>query len=62
MDIRIRPLSTAEGPRWQVCLDRHGVSFRSEREALEFVATLQARLQAPHPLPWRGAPLNKAAV
>ena len=53
MDIRIRQLSTANGPRWQVCLDQHGVSFRSEREALEFIATLETRLKAPHPLPWR---------
>jgi hypothetical protein len=61
MDIRIRPLNTAAGPRWQVCLDQHGVSFRSEREAQEFVATLEARLRAPHPLPWRASPLARTA-
>ncbi|WP_165840821.1 hypothetical protein [Pseudomonas sp. SDI] len=35
---------------WQVQLDQHVVSFRSEAEARAFVNTLQARLQAPHPL------------
>jgi len=56
MDIQIRQVSTADGPRWQVCLDQHGVSFRSEAEARDFVSTLQKRLRAPHPLPWRGTP------
>ncbi|AYN08857.1 hypothetical protein ABGT18_19615 [Pseudomonas putida] len=40
---------------WQVQLDQHVVSFRSEAEARAFVATLETRLQAPHPLmrePW----------
>ena len=46
MDIRIRTLSTAAGLRWQVCLDQHGVSFRSEAEATAFVAKLEARLRA----------------
>lgn len=36
---------------WQVRLDQHSVSFRSEEEARQFVATLQARLRAPHVLP-----------
>ncbi|MFQ6576365.1 hypothetical protein [Pseudomonas sp. UM16] len=35
---------------WQVRLDQHVVSFRSEAEARAFVNTLQTRLQAPHPL------------
>lgn len=35
---------------WQVQLDQHVVSFRSEAEARAFVTLLQARLQAPHPL------------
>ncbi len=61
MDIRIRTLSTVAGPRWQVCLDQHGVSFRSEAEATAFVAKLEARLRAPHPLPWRGGPLKSAS-
>lgn len=51
MDIRIRSIQTTNGNRWQVCLDQHGVSFRSEAEAQAFVQTLKARLQAPHPLP-----------
>ncbi|WP_085626071.1 MULTISPECIES: hypothetical protein [unclassified Pseudomonas] len=40
---------------WQVQLDQHVVSFRSEAEARAFVATLETRLQAPHSLmrePW----------
>lgn len=61
MDIRIRPLNTATGTRWQVCMDQHGVSFRSEAEANAFVSTLQARLRAPHPLPWRAGPLKSAS-
>ena len=28
----------------------------SEAEARDFVSTLQKRLRAPHPLPWRGNP------
>ncbi|MHC6227564.1 hypothetical protein ACYU03_22825 [Pseudomonas sp. X10] len=39
---------------WQVQLDQHVVSFRSEAEARRFVATLQSRLQAPHPLKQAG--------
>lgn len=35
---------------WEVRLDQHVVSFRSEAEARAFLNTLQARLQAPHPL------------
>lgn len=35
---------------WQVRLDQHCISFRSEAEARQFVATLQARLRAPHVL------------
>ncbi|MEX5343979.1 hypothetical protein [Pseudomonas sp. I2] len=35
---------------WQVRLDQHVVSFRSEAQARAFVATLESRLQAPHPL------------
>ncbi|MEO4047496.1 hypothetical protein AAFN46_10450 [Pseudomonas sp. CAU 1711] len=56
MDIHIRELTTGAGVRWQVCLDRHGVSFRSEREAREFVAILRSRIGAPHALPRRAAP------
>jgi len=35
---------------WEVRLDQHVVSFRSEAEARAFLNTLEARLQAPHPL------------
>lgn len=61
MDIRIQPLQTSAGPRWQVCIDKQGVSFRSEREAREFVNRLEERLKAPHPLPWRPGQLRSAS-
>ena len=61
MNIRIRQVMTSEGARWQVSLDQHGVSFRSEAEARDFVSVLQSRLQAPHPLPWRGSPEVRSA-
>jgi hypothetical protein len=32
-------------------MDQHAVSFRTESEARSFVATLEARLHAPHFLP-----------
>ncbi|MES2820516.1 MAG: hypothetical protein V4812_16200 [Pseudomonadota bacterium] len=51
MQIQLRPITTHQGHRWQVGLGRHCVSFRSEAEARAFIATLQARLEAPHPLP-----------
>jgi hypothetical protein len=51
MNIVIRPLTMARGNCWQVRMDQHSVSFRSETEARQFVATLQARLRAPHALP-----------
>lgn len=51
MNISILPLNKPEGPCWQVSFASHRVTFRSEAEASQFVATLQARLQAPHPLP-----------
>lgn len=54
MDIRIRALKGPLGTHWQVSLDRHQVSFRSESEARQFVATLEARVQAPHVLPAAG--------
>ncbi|ANY89504.1 MULTISPECIES: hypothetical protein [Pseudomonas] len=43
---------------WQVRLDQHVVSFRSEAEARLFVATLESRLQAPHPLMRDAWPAN----
>ncbi|MBB2497465.1 hypothetical protein [Aquipseudomonas ullengensis] len=51
MKIIVRTVMTPQGSRWQVCLDRHGVTFRSEAEAKQFVRTLENRLQAPHALP-----------
>jgi hypothetical protein len=51
MNILIRPLTMARGNCWQVRMDQHVVSFRSETEARQFVATLEARLRAPHFLP-----------
>lgn len=51
MKILVRSINTAQGMRWQVCLDQHGVSFHSEAEARAFVATLEARIKAPHRLP-----------
>lgn len=51
MNIVIRPLTMARGNCWQVSMDQHSVSFRSETEARDFVATLEARLRAPHVLP-----------
>lgn len=51
MNILIRPLSKTRGNCWQVSMDQHTVSFRSETEARCFVATLEARLRAPHVLP-----------
>lgn len=51
MKIVIRPLTSHEGSRWQVCLDQHGVTFACEQQARQFVALLESRLKAPHPLP-----------
>nr|WP_273266132.1 hypothetical protein [Pseudomonas sp.] len=51
MKILVQPLDQGGERRWQVQLDQHCVSFRSEEQARVFVATLQARLRAPHSLP-----------
>ncbi|MCO6056624.1 hypothetical protein NG726_08035 [Pseudomonas sp. MOB-449] len=51
MKILVRPTTTLQGAGWQVCLDQHAVSFRSEAEARRFVAVLEERLRAPHVLP-----------
>ncbi|MCY1283751.1 hypothetical protein D9M68_293710 [compost metagenome] len=54
MNIIVRQTPTGQVPTsWQVCLDQHSVRFRSEAEARQFVATLEARLRAPHQLPER---------
>lgn len=47
---------------WQVRLDKHVVSFRSEAEARLFVATLESRLQAPHPLKQDVWPANAGST
>ncbi|HBX56250.1 hypothetical protein [Pseudomonas sp. UBA2684] len=51
MNIRIQPLNKPDGICWQVCFANNSVTFRSEAEARQFVATLESRLQAPHRLP-----------
>ncbi|WP_271409341.1 hypothetical protein [Pseudomonas sp. Q1-7] len=51
MKILVRPTTTPQGSNWQVCLDQHAVSFRSEAEARRFVSVLEERLKAPHMLP-----------
>ncbi|WP_178116444.1 hypothetical protein [Pseudomonas brassicae] len=50
MKIVVSASARKAGCPWQVQLDQHVVSFRSEAEARAFVTTLQNRLQAPHPL------------
>ncbi|MBH3427497.1 hypothetical protein [Pseudomonas alkylphenolica] len=54
MIIQVSASSQKPGCPWQVRLDQHVVSFRSEAEARTFVNTLQTRLQAPHPLKQAG--------
>ena len=51
MNISIQPLHKAAGAYWQVRFASHSVTFRSEAQARQFVATLETRLQAPHPWP-----------
>ncbi|WP_212631423.1 hypothetical protein [Pseudomonas sp. KB-10] len=51
MKIVVQPQGHGSKCCWQVRLDQHCVSFRSEEEARQFVARLQARLRAPHTLP-----------
>ncbi|MCP1624765.1 hypothetical protein [Pseudomonas nitroreducens] len=51
MNILVRPSSLRKDQPWEVCLDQQAVGFRSELEARSFVATLEARLKAPHRLP-----------
>jgi hypothetical protein len=53
MKVLVRELTKSHGSEWQVRLDQHTVSFRSEAEARAFVQTLESRLQAPHQLPSR---------
>lgn len=51
MKIQLDPPQQPARPLWQVHLDQHRVSFRSEAEARQFIATLESRLSAPHALP-----------
>lgn len=53
MKIAITESTKHRGSQWQVQMDQHVVSFRSEAEACAFVETLQSRLRAPHSLPAR---------
>lgn len=48
MKILIKEMAHSQ---WQVRLDQHAVTFRTEAEARAFTRTLEARLQAPHPIP-----------
>lgn len=48
MKILIKEVAKSQ---WQVRLDQHAVTFRSEAEALAFTRTLEARLRAPHRIP-----------
>ncbi len=51
MKVLVQPRDQGGECLWQVRLDQHCVSFRSEEEARQFVVRLQARLRAPHNLP-----------
>ncbi|MHC8365062.1 hypothetical protein ACYZT9_04025 [Pseudomonas sp. ZT5P21] len=48
MKILIKELAKSQ---WQVRLDQHVVTFRSEAEARAFTRVLEARLHAPHQFP-----------
>ncbi|MHC8316333.1 hypothetical protein [Pseudomonas sp. LB3P31] len=48
MKILIKEVARSQ---WQVRLDQHAVTFRSEAEARAFTRTLEARLHAPHQFP-----------
>jgi hypothetical protein len=52
MNAIIKPVTTASARGWQVRLGKLSVTFRSEQEARQFASTLEARLQAPHSLPF----------
>jgi hypothetical protein len=56
MKILIKELAKSQ---WQVRLDQHAVTFRSEAEARAFMRTLEARIQAPHQIP---VPLTQRAA
>ncbi|WLH91084.1 hypothetical protein PSH87_03415 [Pseudomonas sp. FP453] len=48
MKILIKALAKSQ---WEVRLDQKAITFHSEAEARAFAETLQARIQAPHPIP-----------
>ena len=48
MKILIKEVAKSQ---WQVRLDQHAVTFRSEAEALAFTRILEGRIQAPHQIP-----------
>jgi hypothetical protein len=50
MKILIKEVAKSQ---WQVRLDQHAVTFRSEAEALAFTRTLEARICAPYQFPDR---------
>lgn len=51
MKILIKALARSQGNKWQVRLDQHAFTFRTEAEARAFALTLQTRIQAPHTIP-----------
>lgn len=51
MKIVVQPQHQGGERLWQVRLDQHCVSFRSEEDARQFVTRLESRLRAPHRLP-----------
>ncbi|KTT52482.1 hypothetical protein SB11R_01815 [Pseudomonas oryzihabitans] len=53
MKIVVRPLRKSTTSAWQVCLDKQAITFLNEADARSYVATLEARIAAPHPLPIR---------
>ncbi len=55
MKIVVRPLRKSSTSAWQVCLDKQAITFLSEADARSYVATLEARIAAPHSLPLREA-------
>nr|WP_314562842.1 hypothetical protein [uncultured Pseudomonas sp.] len=61
MKIVVRPLRKSTTSAWQVCIDKQAITFLSEADARSYVATLEARIAAPHPLPLREAATAMAA-
>lgn len=53
MKILIKEPAKSPSHQWQVRIDQHVVTFRSEAEARAFAQTLETRLQAPHRFPDR---------